>query len=107
MSPVVQEVEKEAELTIRMIDRYGVRDDVSKAAFERLHAFERGIVAQLLLAKLIKQGRFEEQADGDRLPDFVISFEKWQLGLLACFSEEAQTAREDRPKLQEELFRLS
>ena len=107
MSSIVPEVENETELTIRMIDRYGVRDDVSRAAFERLRAFEKGIVAQLLLAKLIKQGRFEEQADGDRLPDFMISFEKWQLGLLACFSEEAQTAREERPKFQEQLFRLS
>lgn len=106
MSPVVQEVENEAELTIRMIDRYGVRDDVSKAAFERLCAVEKGIVAQLLLAKLIKQGCFEERADGEKLPNFVISFEKWQLGLMACFSEEAQDARKERPKFQEKLFRL-
>jgi len=54
-----------------------------------LDGYEKGVAARVLLEKLIKQGRLAASPDNDEGVDLVIPLRRWQLEMLAAFSEGA------------------
>ena len=64
-------------------------------AFNELTGYEKGLAARALLRQLIKQGRFAEPEGSQQDPEIVIPVKRWQLQLLACFSDDSELT-EDR-----------
>jgi len=75
--------------------------------FSDLRAFEKGIVARAFLKSLVMQGSLNELPSESSPGQISITVKKWQLDLLACFSEDAElTDDEEKELLLTELCRL-
>ena len=58
--------------------------------FDDLSGYEKGIVARMLLGRLIKQGRLQRSLESCDGLEVVIPVTGWQLQMLARFSEGAR-----------------
>jgi len=58
--------------------------------FDDLNGYEKGVVARMLLGRLIKQGCLQRSLESCDELEVVIPVRGWQLQMLAMFSEDAR-----------------
>jgi len=63
--------------------------------FDDLGGYEKGALARALLKSLIRQGSLTRLPRGDCPGQITISVRRWQLDLLAQFSEDCELAKEE------------
>lgn len=66
--------------------------------FDDLNCYEKGVVARMLLERLIKQGRLQASLDIDEGVEIVIPVARWQMQMLAMFSEDVSQRAIKRPQ---------
>ncbi|MEZ5932018.1 MAG: hypothetical protein R3F54_08715 [Alphaproteobacteria bacterium] len=68
--------------------------------FDDLDGYEKGVVARMLLGRLIKQGRLQRSLESREGREIAIPVSMWQLQMLARFSEDVDgppvTSMDDR-----------
>ena len=81
--------------------------DIAMSSLDEFTGYEKGVVARALLECLIKQGNLIDITENDQEFEIRLCVHRWHLELLACFSDEVQSARQEQQKLLEKLKKLT
>jgi len=84
------------------------REDLESIPFDDLDGYEKGVVARAFLNNLIKTGCLEKIPSDKSPGEIIILIQKWQLELLARFSEDDRRMEQtdDRELLLDKLALL-
>lgn len=71
--------------------------------FDRLDGYEKGVVARMLLDRLVKQGSLQQSEEGRGEFTVVIPVAMWQLQMLARYSDDSDDpAIRSKPAIQDQ-----